>query len=85
MKTKKNEPTLKVCFRCNHPIPDGSNFYQFIEWNENKIVHIDYCHRTCWDEFIKSMGNIDESMKIIRGLKGTLQGMGMLPADEVSI
>jgi len=84
-KIKKEEP-MKVCFKCNHGIDDKKeNYYSFTEWLGEKKIKTDYAHKLCWDNFLKHLANTDEAMSIMRGLKGRLQEMGVLPMEEIQI
>lgn len=76
---------MKICFRCKKPIEENSHYYSFTEFNEGKEIKTDYAHKDCWDEFLKQIGNVDEAMKMLRGIKKPLQKMGMLPPEEVVI
>ena len=76
---------MKICFRCKKEIKEDSNYYSFSEFNEKKLLNTNYAHRTCWDEFLKQIGNVDEAMGIVRGLNNKLIEMGMLPPKEVVI
>ena len=73
------------CFRCHRIIDKNSNYYSFTEFNLGQIINIDYAHRKCWDEFLKQVGNTDEAMGVVRGMKKKLKEMGLLPDDEVVI
>ena len=76
---------MKICFRCKQKIEDNSNYYAFHEYNEGNLIKIDYTHRKCWDEFLKQIGNADEAMGMLRGLKPKLVEMGMLEPEQVII
>lgn len=84
-KRKETEGNYRICFRCQRPIDKRGNFYQFIEWNEEKIVKIDYAHRSCWDEFLKRVGDTTEAMTTMRQLKGKLQQIGFLEPEVVNL
>lgn len=73
---------MKICFRCKREILDKENYYSFTEFNDEKIIKVDYAHRKCWDEFLKSVGDTTEAMGMLRGLKGSLTKMGMLPPEK---
>ena len=75
----------KVCFRCHSEIKDNSEYFSFTEYNNGKEVKTDYAHKECWDKFLKQIGNVDESMGIIRGLKKYFIKMGVLPHEEFVI
>lgn len=66
-------------------IDDDSNYYEFREMNNKKLVNTDYCHRVCWDTFLSSVGNTKEAMGMIKGLKTKMQEMGILPEEVVEI
>lgn len=76
---------MKICFRCKKGIEEKSNYYAFTEFNNEKEIKTDYAHRTCWDEFLKQIGNVDEAMGMLRGIKAPLIKMGILKPDEVII
>ena len=59
--------------------------YAFQEFKDEKVVHTDYCHKKCWDKFIESVGNTDEAMGIVRGMKTKMQEMGILPEEVVEV
>lgn len=75
----------KVCFRCRRKIEERDNYYSFTEFDNKKILHTDYAHKKCWEEFIKQVGNVEESMGIIHGLKNKLTEIGFLPKEEIVI
>jgi len=72
----------KICFRCHRFIDDKSNYYAFTEFDNEKEIKTDYAHRTCWDNFLKSLSNTSEAMGLMRGLKSKMRDMGLL-SDEV--
>ncbi len=74
-----------VCFRCKELILETENYMRFTEFNDGKEVKSDYCHKKCWDKFLSKIGDTTEAMGMLRGLKGTLTKMGMLPPEEVVI
>lgn len=76
---------MKICFSCKKGIEDGSHYYSFTEFNKELKIKTDYCHKDCWDEFLKQIGNIDEAMGMLRGIKKPLQKMGILPPEEIVI
>jgi len=76
---------MKICFRCKQEIKEGSNFFSFTEFNLSSVVKVDYAHKECWDKFLKKVGDTDEAMGVVRGLKNKLTEMGMLPPEEVII
>lgn len=76
---------IKKCFRCGKDIDAKSNFYSFTEFNNKKIINVNFAHRTCWEDFLKQMSNVDEAMATIRQLKGKLTEMGFLNPQEVII
>lgn len=58
---------------------------RFTEFVNELKLKTDYCHKKCWDDFLKKVGDTTEAMGMLRGLKGTLTKMGMLPEEEVVI
>lgn len=71
------------CFRCSNKILKGEGYFKIIEIDENdNKVREDYVHKVCWNNFLKKVGNVEESMSIIRGLKKWLIKQGVLPAEE---
>jgi len=76
---------MKICFRCKKKIEKNSNYYSFTEFNKGKEIKTDYAHRKCWDDFLKQIGNVDEAMRMLRGIKGPLTKMGLLQPEEVII
>ena len=76
---------LKICFKCKKYISNEENYMRFTEFNKGKEVKTDYCHKMCWDEFLKRIGDTTEAMGMLRGLKTTLTKMGMLPPEEVVV
>ncbi|MHA1880877.1 MAG: hypothetical protein ACTSYG_10825 [Candidatus Heimdallarchaeota archaeon] len=76
---------MKICFRCKKEIEKNSHHYAFTEINEGKEIRTDYAHKKCWDEFLKQIGNVDEAMSMLRGIKRPLQKMGILQPEEVII
>jgi len=75
----------KICFRCKKIIEDKSNYFSFTEYSDDKIIKIDYAHKVCWDSFLNDLKSVKESKEIIRGLKGSLIKMGMLPEEKVVV
>jgi len=76
---------IKICFRCKKPINDKEHYMRFTEFYEEKDVQTDYCHKVCWENFLMRVGDTTEAMGMLRGLKGTLTKMGMLPPEEVVV
>ena len=76
---------MKKCFRCHKVIVDNSNYYSFTEFKNSEIVNVNYAHKSCWDNFLKKIGDTTEAMNILKGLKQTLTKMGALPEEEVII
>lgn len=74
-----------VCFRCKRVIHNKDNYYAFNEFDGGKLISTDYAHRKCWDDFLKMLGNADEAMGILRGVKTKLQEQGVLPLEELEI
>lgn len=73
---------MKICFRCNKPIEEGSNYFSFTEFNLGSVVNVDYAYAKCWGEFLKQVGNVDEAMGVVRGMKGALIKMGLFKPEE---
>lgn len=73
------------CFRCKQTILKKENYFEFNEFLDEEIVNVDYCHKHCWNEFKKGIGNVDEAMGMLRNLSGTLREKGLLPAQEVVV
>ena len=76
---------MKICFRCKKKIEKNSHYYSFTEFNKEKEIKTDYAHKTCWDDFLKQIGNVDEAMRMLREIKGPLTKMGLLQPEEVII
>jgi len=70
------------CFRCKKPIIKDENYYHILEFDKEKAIDESFVHRTCWDEFLKGVSNVEESMGIIRGLKKWLITHKVLPEEE---
>ena len=71
-------------------IEEKSNYYSFTKFNEEKIVHVDYAHRTCWDIFLKSLTKVQEAQKFLGGIdfnsmKDTFKEMGWAKKEEYVI
>ena len=73
------------CFRCKKEIEKEDNYFEINEYNNKKIVKIDYVHKICWNLFLKQVSDTTEAMGIVRGLKGYFQEKGILKPDEVII
>lgn len=73
----------KMCFRCRRSIEEKDNYYSFTEYNNKRLIKIDYAHRTCWDNFLKQIGDTTEAMDIVRSLKSKLTTMGVLEPEQV--
>ena len=76
---------MKICFRCKKEIREGSNYYRFTEFDNEKELTNDFAHRECWDNFLKQIGNVDEAMSMLRRLKKPLENFGLLQDEEVVI
>lgn len=74
-----------ICFRCKKEILVKSNYYSFTEFDKGQVINTNYAHRVCWDEFLKNIGNVDEAMGVLRGLKKGLIKQGILPEEEMII
>jgi len=70
------------CFRCHKEIREEDNHYIIIGMNGREEEGRTYVHETCWNEFIKQTGSVEESMGIIRGLKKFFIKQGVLPGEE---
>ena len=76
---------MKVCFRCKQVIEDKEHHFVFQEFNNERLIHTDYCHKKCWDDFLAKVGDTTEAMGVVRGLKKKLQEMGVLPEEVVEV
>lgn len=74
---------VKICFRCKKKINDLDNYYSFTEFNNGKIVSVNYTHRLCWDFFLKKLDTLDTANKMLKGMKTKLQESGILPEQKV--
>jgi len=73
------------CFRCKEIILKEDKYHIMIEMDGlNKIGEV-YVHKVCWDKFIKKVGDVSESMSMIRGLKKFFVKQGVLPEEEYVI
>lgn len=79
------EDIRKVCMRCKKGIDENSNYYSFTEYDNKKVISIDYAHRVCWDNFLKQLTDLSKAQQIIGGARGFLQEHGVLPPEEVVI
>lgn len=82
MKTK-NKP--KICIKCFKEVDEKSNYYSFTEYNNLKVIGIDYAHRICWDEFLKQLGSLKNAQDILGRMQEPLERMGLLKPKEVVI
>lgn len=82
---KKEMEKIKICFRCKKEINDKEHYFSFNEFLNKIIIQIDYCHNTCWNDFKKGIGNVDEAMNMLRGLKNSLTKQGLLPEEIIEI
>lgn len=81
---------MKPCFRCQKEIDPKSNYYSFTEFNEEKMVNVDYAHRTCWDQFLKSVTDTDQAQNFLKGIdfnsmKNSFRDMGWTKEEEFKI
>lgn len=76
---------MKVCFRCKNTIKEKTHHYDFVEYNDGKLIKIDSAHKECWDEFLKKLSDTTEAMGVVRGLKNYFIKQGILPAEEYII
>jgi hypothetical protein len=82
---KKQQTKPKICIKCFKPIEEKSNYYSFTEYNNLKIIHIDYAHRTCWDDFLKQLGSLKNAQDMLSRMQEPLERMGLLQPKEVII
>lgn len=75
----------KICFRCKRKIEPDGDFFAFEEYNKGQFERVDFAHKECWNQFLKKVGDTEEAMSIVRGLKGSLQNIGLLPEEKVII
>lgn len=81
---------MKPCFRCMKIIEEKSNYLTFTEINNEKVITIDYAHKFCWDEFLKSLTNVQEAQKFLGGIdfnsmKEAFSKMGLTKKEEYVI
>ena len=78
-----------ICIKCKKEIVSDSNYYKFIEMDEEKEVSTDYAHRECWDNFMKQLDSAGKSLntsnKLLGALGNHMKKMGMLPDEEVEL
>lgn len=79
------EKVVGTCFRCQEKIRELEEHFQFNKFSVGKIMHTDYCHEQCWIDFKRGVANTNEAMGMLRGLKTTLIGKGLLPPERVVI
>jgi len=70
------------CFRCHREIQKGEHMFIMIEMNNDIEIRRNYVHAICWDNFLKQVGSVEESMGMIRGLKKFFVKQGVLPGEE---
>ena len=76
----------KVCFRCKKPIEEKSNYYSFTEWNNKKIVKINYAHRICWDDFLTKLSSMEKAQNFLNRVNlDPLVNLGLMKPEEVVI
>ena len=76
----------KICFRCKKTIEENSNFYSFTEWNNKKVVAVNYTHRVCWDEFLQKLSSLDKAQGFLSRINTEpLEKLGLLKPQEVRI
>lgn len=71
-----------TCFKCKRQIEEGSNYFEFREFIDSQLIHSDYCHKECWDQFKDSVTNVEEAKGLIRGLKLFMIRQGILPQEK---
>jgi len=64
---------------------ENDNYLNIKEIDKGNEISSDFTHKHCWDAFLKQIGNVDESMTIIRGLKSWFVKQGILPGEEFTI
>lgn len=67
-----------ICFRCKKEIKEDEHLYEFVEKDKKKIIRIDYCHKVCWDNFLKSVSDTKEAMSMLHRLEKPLVNLGIL-------
>jgi len=82
---KRKERVFYRCFRCKKLIRDNEHYYIFVEMKEAGEIKRDYCHKVCWDVFLKLVADKEESMGMLRNLRPSLQKMGLIPEEKVVI
>ena len=71
-----------ICFRCDKKILEDEEYIKFTEYNKKEIVSESYSHKICWASFLKKLTDTNELMGMVKGLKGSLNKMGVLPDEE---
>jgi len=77
--------TKMKCFKCNKEILKEESYFKMIEIENEKEIRIDYVHKICWNKFLKQIGSVEESTKIIGGLKKWFIKQGVLPEEKYTI
>ena len=73
------------CFRCKKEIVKGERHFIMLDIDNEKEIDRTYVHNVCWNQFLKQVGSVEESMGMIRGLKKWFIKQEILPAEEYKI
>ena len=80
---------MKVCFRCKKEINDKDNYFAMVEMNDEKEVHTDYVHKTCWNIFLNQLNGASNSLAksnyLLSAMGNQMRKMGIIPDEEVVI
>ena len=77
---------MKICMKCKKGIDEKENYYAFVEHNKKKIVHTDYAHRKCWDDFLGKLSSLGTAQDFLSRINlGPLESLGLLKPKEVVI
>ena len=77
---------MKICIKCKRKIEEKENYYAFVEYNKKKIVHTDYAHRKCWDDFLVQVSSTAKAQDFLSRINlGPLESLGLIKPKEVVI
>ena len=64
--------TQIICIRCLKVIKPKENFIEVIEWNNQKLILKNYCHKSCWDLFMDEKNTKRQALGALKKVMGKL-------------
>lgn len=74
-----------ICIRCMKEINLNGNYIQLNEFSQGKIIKVNYCHKSCWEDLMDSKKKVNQAFGMVKGLQPALIKMGLIPEEKVII